>query len=170
MSVPPGDVRPTGERVREAIFDVLGSVEGERVLDLFAGSGALALEALSRGAARAVLVEADRRVVPVLLRNIEALRYGDRCEVIVARHTQALGRLTARGDLCELLFVDPPYRMLAQVMAGLVPRLPEVLAPGGRVVVEGPVGVEFEGDLEVVFRRGYGRTLITIVNGGVGPT
>lgn len=169
LRVPPGDVRPTGERVREAVFDVLGSVEGEKVLDLFAGSGALGLEALSRGASRAVFVEADRLTARVLRRNIAALSYEDRSEVLAADHLHALDRLAARGELCDLLFVDPPYRMLAQVLADLGPRLPCILASGGRVVVEGPVGVEFDGGLDVVFRRQYGRTLITIIDGGVRP-
>lgn len=167
--MPPGDVRPTGDRVREAVFDVLGSVEGDSVLDLFAGSGALGLEALSRGAARAVFVEADRRVAEVLRRNVAALRYEDRSEVMACDHLCALARLAARGEACDLLFIDPPYRMLTQVMAAVRSRLPSVLACGGRVVVEGPAGVEFDGDLDVVFRRRYGRTLITIISGGVTP-
>jgi 16S rRNA (guanine966-N2)-methyltransferase len=165
-----GGVRPTSEKVREAVFDVLGSVDGDVVLDLFAGSGALGLEALSRGAARATFVEAERSAARILRQNISALQYVDRSRVIVADHGAAVRRMVEDGEVCDLLFLDPPYRMLPRVVAGLRPFLPSVLAPDGRLVIEGPVDVSVDDDLGVVFRRRYGRTLITIVRGGASTT
>ncbi len=110
LAIGPG-VRPTGSRVREALFDVLGPrIEGARVLDLFAGSGAVGLEALSRGAAEVFLVEADPRVVRVLRRTAAAFAPG--CARVVRLHLPGqLGRLATiapRGF--DLVFADPPYR------------------------------------------------------------
>jgi 16S rRNA (guanine966-N2)-methyltransferase len=109
LQAPPGrDVRPTSDRVREAMFSSLAEhVAGARVLDLFAGSGALGVEALSRGAAHAVFVERDRRAVAVIRRNLAALGLQDRATV----RPEDAGRFcrTGRGGPYDLVFADPPY-------------------------------------------------------------
>jgi 16S rRNA (guanine966-N2)-methyltransferase len=168
LRVPPGDkVRPTSERLREAVFSALvsrlGGVSGLTVLDLFAGTGALGLEALSRGASASAFVESDRRVAGVLRANIVALGYSDRAEVRVCSYERAVETMAGRGLCYDVLFVDPPYRMLAEVSGRLAPFLPLLLRPGGLTVIEGPKEVTPELEAPVLFRRGYGDTLVTIV-------
>jgi 16S rRNA (guanine966-N2)-methyltransferase len=107
--------RPTSDRVREALFSILGSlgaVSGARVLDLYAGTGALALEALSRGAAHATLVESSRASLAAIRSNVEALGVADRTRVLAATAERALDILATdipKGERFELVFADPPY-------------------------------------------------------------
>jgi 16S rRNA (guanine966-N2)-methyltransferase len=105
-----GRIRPTSDKVREAIFSILGSAVLEaRVLDLFAGTGALSLEALSRGAAGAVLVEEHAAALSVLRQNLEALGIHERVRVLPLPVSAALRKLTAQGTQFSLIFLDPPY-------------------------------------------------------------
>jgi 16S rRNA (guanine966-N2)-methyltransferase len=157
--------RPTPERVREALFSILGSVEGLRVLDLFAGSGALAIEALSRGAASATLVDSSPVAIGAIRRNLEAL--GLDAEV---RRQAASGFLRgARGDArqYDLVFVDPPYRQATAFGRELSTTLAPVLAPGARVVAESDRRTPLElGPLTALDERRYGDTLIRIYTHG----
>lgn len=125
--------RPTSDKVREALFSILGDIEGANVLDLFAGTGALALEAISRGAARAVLVERDHRMVGVAKRNIEATAGGQRAELL---RGDAIGHLAQQSAQFDLVMIDPPYAHAASLAPKLAAALPAVLAAGARVVVE----------------------------------
>jgi 16S rRNA (guanine966-N2)-methyltransferase len=155
-------VRPTADRVRESLFARLGDLAGKRVLDLFAGSGALGFEALSRGARHATFVDRSNAALQVVRANAEALGLGD--EVALRRgdaHT-ALRQLAGEAAF-ELVFVDPPYasRAPASVLAALVEA--RLLAPAALVVVEsdrrhapGPVA-----GLAAIDERRYGDTLIT---------
>jgi 16S rRNA (guanine966-N2)-methyltransferase len=169
LRVPPaGEVRPTGDRVREAVFDALGPVEDLTVLDLFAGSGALGFEALSRGARTATFVDDDPRVLGVLRDNARALAFAAAAEVLKCDYQDALAVFAARGRSFDLLFVDPPYRMLSEVMGVLDPCLPGVLTADGVAVVEGPFGDPPDTALDVVFQRRYGGTLVTMITKGRG--
>jgi 16S rRNA (guanine966-N2)-methyltransferase len=168
LRVPPGGtVRPTSERLREAVFSALtsrlGSLSGLEVLDLFAGTGALGLEALSRGANRCSFVESDRRVAAVLLANIAALGYAERSQTYVCPYQQALQTVSARGLCYDVLFVDPPYRMVAEVVEDLARLLTALLNPAGLAVIEGPKDVYPQMDAPIVFQRRYGDTLVTMV-------
>jgi len=128
-------IRPTADRVRETLFNVLGQTcEGLKVLDLFAGTGALALEALSRGAVKAVLVDSGREAQGLIRQNAEALGFSDRIELLAMPVARALELLSRRGDRFELVFSDPPYRLeqAVPVLEGVVP----LLADGASVVVE----------------------------------
>jgi 16S rRNA (guanine966-N2)-methyltransferase len=158
-----GEVRPTSEMVREAVFDVLGPVGGLKVLDLFAGTGALGLEALSRGAGACVFVEHDSSVAAVLRRNIATLEYEAACNVVVADYRKALGVLGDNREGFDLLFVDPPYRILAEVEVSLTPLVPSLLSPGGVLVIEGPRSMHVSFGQTPSFERGYGDTTITMV-------
>ena len=153
--------RPTSDRVREALFSILaGSIEGARVLDLFAGSGALAIEALSRGASEAVLVDSSPAAVAAIHRNLEAV--GADAEV---RRQDALTYLErARKDarLYDLVFLDPPYRHASALGKQLSAALEPVLASGARVVTESDRRAPLGLDLELVDERRYGNTLIRI--------
>ncbi len=132
LAVPPAGTRPTSERVREAVFsrlDHLGAVTDARVLDLYAGSGALGLEALSRGAASAVLVESDAGAARVCRANVRTLGLADRADVV---HS-TVERYLAHAAPVDLVLADPPYALdVDEVLAALV----AVLAPAGTVVVE----------------------------------
>jgi 16S rRNA (guanine966-N2)-methyltransferase len=156
-------VRPTGERVREAVFDVLGPVEGLAVLDLFAGTGAMGFEALSRGASRATFVENDANVLRVLRDNARGLDFGTHAEVLDKGYERALADFSAAKRVFDLLFVDPPYRMLSQVAEVLDLRLPALLAPEGVAVVEGPLSGSACSALDIMFQRRYGNTMITMI-------
>jgi 16S rRNA (guanine(966)-N(2))-methyltransferase RsmD len=132
-----GRIRPTAAKVREAVFSILGpAVVGLRVLDLFAGTGALGIEALSRGAAAAVFVEDHPESLKVLRRNLADLGLADRTTVWPLPVTAALTKLAGLGESFGLAFLDPPYggpdaAAALTAMAGL-----NLLAPGARVVVE----------------------------------
>src|ERR1700760_1837383 len=127
-------VRPTSERVREAVFSTLGErVVDAVVLDLYCGTGALAIEALSRGAARATLVDRDTRPA---LGNVERLGLGDRARLVRADAGSWLASVSAQTERFDLVFVDAPYRLAADLAAELDTHLPGVLAPGGRAVIE----------------------------------
>ncbi len=167
LRAPRGRVtRPTSDRVREALFSMLGELEGAVVLDLFAGTGALAIEALSRGAARAVLVERDPRALDVLRANLAELGLGpEEAEVRRGEAPAALRNARERRETYDLLFVDPPYRHAGVLGHELQAALPPLLAPRGRVVVESDRRMELplcSPLLEVELERRYGDTLITI--------
>jgi len=129
-------VRPTSDRAREAIFSVLGErVVGARVLDLYCGTGALAIEALSRGAARATLVDRDTRAA---LGNVERLGLAERAELVRADVARWLASRQngEEGGIFDLVFVDAPYRLADRVGQELDTQLPGLLAEGGRAIVE----------------------------------
>src|SRR3954467_3661847 len=120
LTVPPAGVRPTGDRAREALFNSLGSlldVDGARVLDLYAGSGALGLEALSRGAAEVVLVESGPRVLPVLRANVAAVDLPGARVVAGSVPTGVAGPAPAAFDL---VLADPPYAVPAEEVLGVL--------------------------------------------------
>lgn len=155
--------RPTSDRVREALFSILGDVTGARVLDLFAGSGALAIEALSRGAAAATLVDSSATAVTAIRRNLDAL--GASAEV---QRRAALGFLgAARGEprQYDLVFLDPPYRHASSLSAELTAALAPVLAPSARVVAESDRRHPLQLGLDRHDERRYGDTLIQIHHG-----
>ncbi|MDX6699886.1 MAG: rRNA (guanine966-N2)-methyltransferase [Baekduia sp.] len=158
------DTRPTSDRVREALFSALGPLEGEAVLDLFAGSGALAIEALSRGAGWAVLVERDARAAAVITRNLDALGLaGDSARLRRRDVLKALKDAREAGETYDLVFIDPPYRHAAGLGPELAEALPPVLTPGARVVGESDrrTPLDLPG-LETTFERRYGDTLLRI--------
>jgi 16S rRNA (guanine966-N2)-methyltransferase len=156
--------RPTSERVREAVFSALGELEGAVVLDLFAGTGALAIEALSRGAARAVLVERDQRALVAIRANLAELDLGPKqAEVRRGEAGGALRNARERRETYDLVFVDPSYRHAGVLGRELGVALPPLLAPGARVVWESDRRTEPPAlPLEVELRRRYGDTVITI--------
>jgi 16S rRNA (guanine966-N2)-methyltransferase len=162
LVAPPGDAtRPTSDRVREALFSVLGeSVQGARVLDLFAGSGALGIEALSRGAAAAVFVDRAQPAISAIRANLEAL--GIDADVRRMHARTALRTATDRGEAYDLVFLDPPYRRAAELGRELSEALPAVLAPGARVVSESDRREPLALELPLTDERRYGDTVIRI--------
>ncbi|CAB4879364.1 unannotated protein [freshwater metagenome] len=164
LAVPPGSgTRPTSDRVRQALFSMLGPLDGERVLDLFAGSGALAIEALSRGAATATLVEQDGRAAAVIAGNLAALGLGsEQARLLTLPAAAALRAARAAGEAYDLVFLDPPYRQAAALGEQLAEQLEPLLAPGALVVVECDRRVEMNLGLPLARERRYGDTLIRI--------
>jgi len=160
IRVPRGDVRPTTERVREAVFSILGNIAGARVLDLFCGSGALAIEALSRGASEATLV--DTRPATAR-RNLESLGLVQRARTVRSDAARFLRR--AEASSFDLVLCDPPYRLADRLAGDLDPLIRRALANGGRVMVETSPDRPLRLDLPLITERGYGDTLIRIHGG-----
>jgi pantetheine-phosphate adenylyltransferase/16S rRNA (guanine(966)-N(2))-methyltransferase RsmD len=159
----PDGVRPTSDRVRESLFNALGQFfDGGLVLDLYAGTGALGIEALSRGCERAVFVERDGRARAAIIKNLERTGFADRAEVIGGEVERQLGRLERRKEPYNLIFADPPYRIAAAEVGGILYRLGALLGPEGRVVVEsGRAPADGAGGEKGVTRR-YGGTFVTV--------
>jgi 16S rRNA (guanine966-N2)-methyltransferase len=136
------------------------------VLDLYAGSGALAIEAISRGAASAVLVERDRRAAAVIRRNLDELELGPgEAQLRVRDALRALRDARAAAETYDLVLIDPPYRLAAGLGPALAEALPAVLAPGGRVVTESDRRTPLDlAGLESEFERRYGDTLVRILH------
>lgn len=165
LIAPPGtETRPTADRVRQAMFDMLmhapwagrAAIEGAAVLDVFAGTGALGLEALSRGAARAVFVESARAALTALRTNIEACRAADCCTIL------AIDALTLpAGEQADIVFLDPPYGqdLVPRALAGL--RLVRRVGPGSLIVAETARG-EPELEVEAFAERTHGAARLTI--------
>ena len=157
------DTRPTQDYVRESLFNILmHNVPDAHVLDLFAGSGALALEAISRGAQQAVLVDAAGDAIRCIQKNIEALRFEDRITVYHCDWQAAIHRISAAGKQFSLVFLDPPYRMTETgVMC-------TALADAGLLMADALLAVEYrkgaepkvDARLTATDTRRYGDTMI----------
>lgn len=161
-------LRPTTDRVREAVFNILGAriaFEKAKVLDLFAGTGALGIEALSRGAGFCTFVESDRRVAAVIAENIRALDIGSRARLVTRDAMKFLGQTGSRFDL---IFADPPYasavfdRLAAEVFGR------GMLRPGGLLVLEHSSAMKSVGTGagSPVVERAFGETGISIFQAG----
>ena len=157
------DTRPTGDRVREAAYNLIGPgrVEDATVLDLFAGSGAMGLEALSRGAAHATFVESDRDACRAINANLDKLRL--EATVLCQDATRALAQEAAAGRRYDLVLVDPPYEMLFSLQNALSRYVPAVLADDGIAVVESDAKHEPElPPLATRTSRRYGSARLTL--------
>jgi 16S rRNA (guanine966-N2)-methyltransferase len=162
---PRGTTRPTLDRVREAVFSMLGPLDDLAVLDLYAGSGALGIEALSRGATSASFVDSDAAAVKAIGDNLQRTRAEGgritRSDALVflrnaARHAQQW----------DLVLCDPPYRLAARLGEPLSRMLEPVLAPGARVVCESSHRQPLELDLPLEKERRYGDVRIAVYSGG----
>lgn len=165
LKVPAGqDTRPTADRVREALFSMLTpDVPGARVLDLFAGSGALSLEAISRGADFAVMCEKDRRAWSVIDENVQALGVSAKIRVCKADAMDTAGQLGQQGERFDLIFLDPPYHegLLEEAMARVVP----LLSHNGKLIAEtaaGDMPKEAYGEATLQTSRKYGDCRISV--------
>ena len=151
------NTRPTLDRVRENLFNMLqGEISGSRVLDLFAGSGALSFEALSRGAEYACLVDHDRKASAVQIKNADTLGYRDRTRIMTSDWRRALKEIESTGKCFDMVFLDPPYAKLdlTDVFSGLIP----VLGEDAIVVLEHEAGKNPEtgAGYECVKQRNWG--------------
>jgi pantetheine-phosphate adenylyltransferase/16S rRNA (guanine(966)-N(2))-methyltransferase RsmD len=159
----PRGVRPTSDRVRESVFNSLGQFFEGDVLDLYAGTGALGIEALSRGSERGVFVEKDHRALGTIRENLRRAKVADRAEVVAGDVGRVLDRMLTDGRQFNLIFADPPYRIAATEVGGLISRLGALIAPEGRVVIEsGEAPAAGMVGKKGVTRR-YGGTYVTIL-------
>ena len=166
-SVPGLATRPTSDRVRQSLFDLLGQrCDGLRILDLYAGTGALSFEAISRGAVHATLVESTRPAQAVIDRNAIELGFSPQITLVRAEVDRALGALSSRGAAFELVFADPPYALEASQKLADALAAQGLVAPGGRAVLErgkreaepiAPQGFELLDD------RAYGETMVAVL-------
>ncbi len=168
LKVPKGrGVRPTTSRVKKAIFDTLGDISGLNVLDLFAGSGGLGIEALSREAAHVTFIEKNPMAYRVIRGNISLCGFLDRASLICAHYEGALKRLKRRGGKFHLVFIDPPYISYGRKQVGdFIDQVAELLEDGGIIVIEHNYRIEdspngfkrttksFGGTQLSLFRRG----------------
>ena len=157
------DTRPTADRVREAAFNLLGpgAAEEATVLDLFAGSGAMGLEALSRGAAQATFVESDREACRTINRNLDKLGL-EGATVLCQDALTALRNDARSGTRYDLVLLDPPYRRFSSLQNAMISHLTEILAPGGTLLVETAANEEPELPLPKRTSRKYGSTRLTL--------
>jgi 16S rRNA (guanine966-N2)-methyltransferase len=161
LNAPAGmGTRPTSDMVREALFSVLGDIEDAEVLDLYAGSGALGIEALSRGATSAVFVDSDAKAVAAIRRNLS----GVGVEAAVQKR-DVLSFLAAADGRFELVFIDPPYSSAPQLGEPMSRLLPGVLSQNARIVTESDKRAPLELELPLEFERDYGDTRIRIHRG-----
>ena len=178
LVAPPGDeIRPTKGIVREAMFSALdarGAIVDAAVLDLYAGTGALGLEALSRGAARAVLVERDRSALDAIGTNLEHTGFGTRARVVRSEVATFVAAPPPPEAPFDLVLVDPPYDMAAAGIRTLVERLgePGWLSPGATLSIERPAGagVALPDTFRNRWERTFGDTLVVFVEASDSPT
>ncbi len=164
---PPGSkTRPTQDYVRESLFNIIRwDVQQARVLDLFAGTGALSLEAVSRGAQSATLIDMDRDAIAAIKKNMETTKLGASCRLIARDYEQAIAQLAREGQVFDVVFIDPPYRMenTGEMCAALYDK--GLLAGGFLIVVEHKCGMAplLDERFEAYDLRKYGDTEITFV-------
>ncbi len=158
FKAPPAS-RPTADRVREALFSILGDVSGLRALDLFAGSGALGIEALSRGAAEAVFVDSSRAATEVLSANVSAL---DLRAGVHRRDALAWLRGARGGARFDLVFCDPPYDLSRRLAGPLAELLPAILSEEARIVTESDKRAPLELPFPMLRERTYGDTRVAV--------
>jgi 16S rRNA (guanine966-N2)-methyltransferase len=161
-------VRPTADRMKEAFFSIIGPVEGKTFLDLFAGSGNMGLEALSRGALKAVFVENNRALVDAIGKNIEACGFAGKSEILTSDFIRAIQKLVKRSEPFDVLFADPPYER------GIVSLTLEHLQSGSLMEKNGLLAVQHSvreaaavgesGQLVLTDRRQYGDTILSFFN------
>ncbi|MEM5786716.1 MAG: 16S rRNA (guanine(966)-N(2))-methyltransferase RsmD [Syntrophobacteraceae bacterium] len=168
LSPKSAEIRPTSDRVREAIFSIIASeIPGAQVLDLFAGTGAMGLEALSRGAASAVFVDRGTEAVRLIKENIELCKAGNTASIIRDTVPSAIKKLAAQGRTFEVIFMDPPYGM--GLVEKTIDMLDSVAAPAAIMVAEHHLKDETPSELKLWSKeteRRYGDTLVSIYSRG----
>ena len=168
LAAPKSDdvIRPTADRVRETIFNVLGQrCDGLTVLDLFAGTGALGLEAISRGAIKAVLVDRNREALELCRANTATLKFGDRVEIVNSGALEAVAMLGKKKQVFELVFSDPPYKLNAGVSVLEALQQANLVSEGGVAVIERGRDEELPervGRFERIDERDFGAAIVTM--------
>jgi 16S rRNA (guanine966-N2)-methyltransferase len=160
------DIRPTSDRVKEAIFNIIGPrIYNTNIIDVFAGTGSLGIEALSRGATHAFFIDSKREAIGLIRKNLDATGLANNATIINADAGKAVKRLISDGVDAEVIFLDPPYRISVSYLNAVIESLASyVLAIGGLLILEHASRSEpprFE-NLEIASMRVYGDTAVTI--------
>ncbi len=163
LKTPSGiNVRPTSGRVKKSIFDTLGDIEGSSVLDLFAGTGSLGLEALSRGAQNAVFIEKEREAVKIIRDNIAKCGFAARSEIISTDYKKAIRALEKKAERFDLVFIDPPYEVYRGTTPGkFVEEIRHLLSSDWEIVVEHDKIYDLENFSGYLETRTFGSTQIS---------
>ena len=168
LKAPDGmDTRPTADRVKESLFNMLNpDLYGCAFLDLFSGSGAIGIEALSRGAQRAVLVDASMECAGIIKQNLEVTKLGENAEIINEDVYAAIERLGRRGDKFDIIFMDPPYAAGYYVPVMEAIKKADILAAEGYIVAESAKGVDFtaEEGFKIFKERKCGPAVMNFLN------
>ncbi len=168
LAAPKSDdvIRPTADRVRETLFNVLGQrCDGLTVLDLFAGTGALGLEAVSRGAIKAVLVDRGPEALELCRQNVAALKFEDRVEILKASALEAVAALGRKKAIFELVFSDPPYALNAGVSVLEALQAAKIVSEGGVAVIEHGKEEQLPervGEFVQIDERDFGTAIVTM--------
>jgi 16S rRNA (guanine(966)-N(2))-methyltransferase RsmD len=166
LAMPKGSrTRPTSDRIKEALFNILGSIDGKSFIDLFAGSGSVGLEALSRGASRAVFVEKSPAMAEIIGRHLLALALPGSSDIVAFDVRQGIKLLQHREETFDILFADPPYEQ------GLIDDTLEWIAKSNLIAADGLVvmqhsvreAIHIAGPLEIVHQRRYGDTILSFL-------
>jgi 16S rRNA (guanine966-N2)-methyltransferase len=161
-------IRPTADRIKESLFNILHSIEGRTFLDLFAGSGNVGLEALSRGARFSVFIEKDIRLTTALQVSLIQLDFAARAEIITMDAERGMARLIQRGDRFDILFADPPYDkgLAKNTLQWLISR--DIITENGIIVLQHSVREKLEGlqtqEVVMIDQRRYGDTMLSFLN------
>ncbi len=162
-------VRPMAARVKKSVFDTLGNIEGARVLDVFAGSGALGIESLSRGADSVVFIEKSSHVADIIRYNIRECGFEDRCEIMHSDYRKTSARLLEKKKFFDLVFIMPPYALYKRVSEkDLTDAFSALLSENGRIVIEyetASAGAKSENGAKRLNKR-YGGTTVSILECG----
>ncbi|RUM87951.1 MAG: 16S rRNA (guanine(966)-N(2))-methyltransferase RsmD [Thermovibrio sp.] len=161
-------LRPTTERVKESVFSILNNyLEGTKFLDLFAGTGSIGIEALSRGAERVVFVESDRRFCKLIRENLQKLGIPkEKYEIICDDYTKALKKLSRRGEVFDFIYADPPYEKGYYTRVVNMVKNLGLLDRDGLLILEEPKKNPFipEDEEWLVEKRNYGTTTVSFIN------
>ncbi len=164
MLVGPKEIRPTQDSVKKSLFDILGDMAGISFMDLYAGSGAIGIEALSRGVGRVCLVESDRGCIRDISANLKKLNIGQECRVVELDVIEAIKKIHAKGEKFDIIFLDPPYYKEEAKKALQTIGAYDILAPCGWIIVQhhkkDPVSSE-EGSFAMFRRAKYGDTFLS---------
>lgn len=157
-------IRPTSDKVREAIFNILPNPSGKNILDLFAGTGAMGIEALSRGGEQCVFVDKNPVSIRVIKRNLEICGFINRATILQMDTSKAINHLGRKGKGFDIIFIDPPYEagLMGRTIAGIEEN--HLILSGGIVVAESSKRMVWEGEvkgLKPLDRRVYGDTVVT---------
>ena len=159
------DIRPTADRVKESIYNILGTApQGALVLDLFAGSGNLGIEALSRGASKAYFIDSKRQAIELIRKNLEVTGLAERAEIIQSEAERIIPRLSEMGAAFDLIFLDPPYRISVSQVGAVIEKLASCCMNDGAMLVyehDSKVNpLEIVG-LAFISTRSYGDTAVS---------
>ncbi|NIP38951.1 MAG: 16S rRNA (guanine(966)-N(2))-methyltransferase RsmD [Candidatus Dadabacteria bacterium] len=165
LFVPKGKkVRPTTARVKQSIFDTIYDFKNKTVLDIFAGSGALGIESLSRGASHVIFVENDLKVIQLLKKNLESCKLSSQYSILALDYNKAIKKLTKDNRTFDLIFIDPPFGLYETKKAyELIEQAGGLLEQGGIMIIEHTQPLEYENTKFLISTKKYGSNFVSFI-------